>query len=129
MADVEAILHPQSTVEDRAGSGRGPLIATGIPASPGIASGIAVFDAWRALDAFDEGTPVILVRPETSPADEPAMGVAQGVLTSRGGLTSHTAVVARGRGLPAICGASIARDRRRLVRHGRRESSCVRATL
>ena len=74
-------------------------------ASPGEARGLAVFDAWRALDLVDEGHAVILVRPETSPADEPAMSVVAGVLTSRGGLGSHAAVIARGRGLPAVCGA------------------------
>ena len=97
-ADLELVLHPQ-------GAGAGPLLAVGIGASPGAASGVAVFDAWRALDLIDEGVSVILVRPETSPADEPAMAGADGVLTSSGGLTSHAAVVARGRGLPAVCGA------------------------
>jgi pyruvate, orthophosphate dikinase len=101
--DVEAVLHPQSGPP---ADGEGAVIATGLAASPGTATGVAVFDSWRALDAFDDGTAVILVRPETSPADEPAMAIAEGVLTSRGGLTSHTAVVARGRGLPAVCGAA-----------------------
>ena len=104
--DVELVLHPQSSA-GAAGEpgGSAAPIAVGIGASPGVATGVAVFDTWRALDAFDEGTDVILVRPETSPADEPAMAVAVGVLTSSGGLTSHAAVVARGRGLPAVCGA------------------------
>jgi pyruvate,orthophosphate dikinase len=98
-ADVEQILHPQAS------GSAGPVVATGLGASPGVASGVAVFDAWRALDADEDGLAVILVRPETSPADEPGLAVAVGVLTSRGGLTSHAAVVARGRGLPAVCGA------------------------
>jgi pyruvate,orthophosphate dikinase len=98
-ADVELVLHPQ------AGSATGTVLAVGIGASPGVASGLAVFDAWRALDLVDEGERVILVRPGTAPADEPGMAVAEGVLTSSGGLSSHAAVVARGRGLPAVCGA------------------------
>jgi pyruvate,orthophosphate dikinase len=97
--DVELVLHPQTS------GSAGRLLAVGIGASPGVATGVAVFDVWRAMDVFDEGTDVILVRPETAPADEPALAVAVGVLTSRGGLTSHAAVVARGRGLPAVCGA------------------------
>ena len=83
----------------------GELIATGLAASPGAARGVAVFDAWRALDAVDEGRSVILVATETSPADEPALSVVAGVVTSRGGMGSHAAVIARGRGLPAVCGA------------------------
>ena len=101
--DLELVLHPQGA------GGAGPVLAVGIGASPGAASGVAVFDAWRALDLIDEGARIILVRPETSPADEPAMALAEGVLTSSGGLTSHAAVVARGRGLPAVCGADALR--------------------
>ena len=98
VADVEAVLHAQGTGERR-------VLATGLAASPGVASGVAVFDAWRGLDTVDDGHDVILVRPETSPADEPCLSVACGVLTSRGGMASHAAVIARGRGLPAVCGA------------------------
>ncbi|HEY5154024.1 MAG TPA: putative PEP-binding protein [Acidimicrobiales bacterium] len=98
--DLELVLHPQGS------GGVGPVLAVGIGASPGSASGAAVFDTWRALDLVDEGIPVILVRPETAPADEPAMAMAEGILTSGGGMTSHAAVVARGRGLPAVCGAA-----------------------
>ncbi len=97
--DLELVLHPQGS------GGAGPLLAVGIGASPGAASGVAVFDAWRALDRIDEGARVILVRPGTAPGDEPAMALAEGVVTSGGGMTSHAAVVARGRGLPAVCGA------------------------
>jgi pyruvate, orthophosphate dikinase len=98
VADLEAVLHTQGTGERR-------VLAVGLAASPGVASGVAVFDAWRGLDTFDDGHDVILVRPETSPADEPCLSVACGVLTSRGGMASHAAVIARGRGLPAVCGA------------------------
>jgi len=110
-SDLEAVLHgpaagvPTGAPATRGSSAAGELIATGLAASPGAAQGTAVFDAWRALDAVDEGFDVILVRTETSPADEPAMSVVAGVLTSRGGLGSHAAVIARGRGLPAVCGA------------------------
>ncbi|MGI5239704.1 pyruvate, phosphate dikinase [Dactylosporangium sp. CA-139066] len=78
-------------------------IAAGVAASPGAAVGAAVFDARRAADA---DAPVILVRQETNPDDLPGMIAAQGILTSRGGKTSHAAVVARGMGKPCVCGAS-----------------------
>ncbi|MEI7592179.1 MAG: putative PEP-binding protein [Actinomycetes bacterium] len=104
-ADVELVLHPQAQIPADNRAEAGHVLAIGIGASPGVASGIAVFDTWRAMDLVDAGARVILVRPETSPADEPGMAVADGVLTSRGGLASHAAVVARGRGLPAVCGA------------------------
>jgi pyruvate,orthophosphate dikinase len=77
-------------------------IATGIPASPGAAVGRAVFDAHRA--AASDG-PTILVRRETNPDDLPGIVAAQGILTSRGGKTSHAAVVARGLGKTCVCGA------------------------
>jgi len=80
-------------------------IATGIPASPGAAVGHVVFDSKSAVDEAMKGTRVILVRNETSPEDLPGMVAAQGILTSRGGKTSHAAVVARGMGRVAICGA------------------------
>jgi pyruvate,orthophosphate dikinase len=83
----------------------GERLATGIPASPGAAVGEVVFDSKSAVDAALAGTPVILVRTETSPEDLPGMVAAQGILTSRGGKTSHAAVVARGMGRVAICGA------------------------
>jgi pyruvate,orthophosphate dikinase len=83
----------------------GERLATGIPASPGAAVGQVVFDSKSAVDAALAGTPVILVRTETSPEDLPGMVAAQGILTSRGGKTSHAAVVARGMGRVAICGA------------------------
>ncbi|EIC21093.1 pyruvate, phosphate dikinase [Thiorhodovibrio frisius] len=81
-------------------------VATGLPASPGAASGIAVFDADRAEQmGRDMGQKVILVREETKPEDIHGFFAAQGILTSRGGKTSHAAVVARGMGKPCVAGA------------------------
>ena len=82
----------------------GRLLAKGLNASPGAAGGKAVFDADRAERLGKAGTPVVLVRPETSPDDVHGMLVARGVLTARGGATSHAAVVARGLGLPCVAG-------------------------
>jgi pyruvate, orthophosphate dikinase len=84
-----------------------PVLATGLGASPGAAIGHAVFSAEEALEQSARGVPIILVRDETSPADVRGMQVAEGVLTSRGGLVSHAAVVARGWGIPAVVGAPI----------------------
>jgi pyruvate,orthophosphate dikinase len=81
-------------------------IATGLPASPGLASGPIATDPSGAVAAAETGTPAILVRAETSPEDVHGMSVAAGVLTSRGGLASHAAVVARGWGIPAVVGAT-----------------------
>lgn len=80
------------------------VVATGLPASPGAASGKAIFDADEAERLGKEGEKVILVRTETTPDDIHGVVVAQGVLTSRGGMTSHAAVVARGMGKPCVCG-------------------------
>ncbi|MDG4786701.1 pyruvate, phosphate dikinase [Micromonospora sp. WMMD1102] len=80
-------------------------LAVGIPASPGAASGRVVFDAVRAAQWAATGERVILVRRETNPDDLPGMIAAQGILTSRGGKTSHAAVVARGMGRTCVCGA------------------------
>jgi pyruvate, orthophosphate dikinase len=80
-------------------------IARGISASPGAAVGAAVFDSARAVAAAAAGKPVILVRRETNPDDLSGMIAAQGILTSRGGKTSHAAVVARGMGKTCVCGA------------------------
>jgi len=94
---------------------RGSLveIARGIPASPGAAVGEAVFDSKRAFDMSKAGKKVILIRRETSPDDLVGMVAAEGILTSRGGKTSHAAVVARGMGKTAICGTdSISVDER-----------------
>jgi len=80
-------------------------IATGVSASPGAAVGKVVFDSARAVELRDAGEPVILVRRETNPDDLHGMIAAKGILTSRGGKTSHAAVVARGMGKTCVCGA------------------------
>lgn len=80
-------------------------ITTGLAASPGAASGEVVLDAGRAIKLTDEGHSVILVRPETNPDDILGMQTAKGILTARGGLGSHAAIVARGWGKPAVVGA------------------------
>ncbi len=81
-------------------------VTKGIAASPGAASGIAVFDVKRAVELGENGTKVILVREETKPEDVPAFFSSSGILTSRGGKTSHAAVVARGMGKPCVVGCS-----------------------
>jgi pyruvate,orthophosphate dikinase len=98
---LEQMLYP------RLDSGfKGEPIAQGLPASPGAASGLAVFDADRAeLMGKAQGQKVILLREETKPEDIHGFFAAQGILTSRGGKTSHAAVVARGMGKPCVAGA------------------------
>ncbi|MFY1698777.1 MULTISPECIES: pyruvate, phosphate dikinase [unclassified Solwaraspora] len=86
-------------------SGAPEPIATGVGASPGAAVGTVVFDSARAVELAGQGAQVILVRRETNPDDLPGMIAAQGILTSRGGKTSHAAVVARGMGKTCLCGA------------------------
>jgi len=83
------------------------VIATGLLASPGSASGAVVFDADDAEVKGQNGEKVILVRTETTPDDVHGVVAAQGVLTSRGGMTSHAAVVARGMGKPCVCGCEV----------------------
>ncbi|MBX9365790.1 pyruvate, phosphate dikinase [Streptomyces sp. WAC04114] len=83
----------------------GDALAHGIPASPGAAAGAAVFDSAKAVRRAAAGEKVVLVRQETTPDDLPGMLAAQAVLTSRGGKTSHAAVVARGMGKVCVCGA------------------------
>jgi pyruvate,orthophosphate dikinase len=99
-AALDQLLHP--TIDPQA---ERKLIATGLPASPGAASGEIVFsaDEAEALKAKDKR--VILVRVETSPEDIHGMHAAEGILTTRGGMTSHAAVVARGMGKPCVSGA------------------------
>lgn len=80
-------------------------IASGLPASPGAAMGKCVFDADTAEKLGKAGEKVILIRTETTPEDIHGMVEAQGILTSHGGMTSHAAVLARGMGVPAVCGA------------------------
>jgi pyruvate,orthophosphate dikinase len=87
----------------------GKLLARGLNASPGAATGIAVFDPDTAAELGGKGQAVILVRPETNPDDVHGMLVARGILTARGGATSHAAVVARGLGKPCVAGAEAIR--------------------
>src|SRR3989440_7973312 len=82
-----------------------PVLARGLPASPGAATGEVVFDADEAEDLKKKGRDVILVRPETSPEDFHGIVAARAVLTARGGMTSHAAVVARGMGKTCVVGA------------------------
>src|SRR5436305_2492679 len=97
---VDQLLHPR--IDPKA---KPKVIAKGIDASPGAASGKAVFDADRAEEKAKKGEAVILVRIETNPDDVHGMIAAKGVLTARGGKTSHAAVVARGMGKPCVAGA------------------------
>ena len=97
---LSQLLHPVIDV-----SARATPIATGLPASPGAASGIAVFDPDVAEQRASSGTSVILVRDETTPEDFHGIVAAKAVLTCRGGMTSHAAVVARGMGKCAVVGA------------------------
>ena len=99
-ATLDQLLHP--TVDPHA---RRNVIGSGLPASPGAASGEIVFSAEEAVEAEAAGRKVILVRVETSPEDIHGMHAAEGILTTRGGMTSHAAVVARGMGIPCIVGA------------------------
>ncbi len=85
-------------------SAKNELLAKGLPASPGAAVGTLVFDSDVAEEMGQKGQKVILVRPETKPDDMPGIVYSQGILTSRGGMTCHAAVVARGMGKPAIVG-------------------------
>jgi len=80
------------------------VLGTGLPASPGAAQGTVVFSAEEAVAVAETGRKVVLVRRETSPEDIAGMNVAEGILTSRGGMTSHAAVVARGMGKPCVAG-------------------------
>src|SRR5947207_9907332 len=96
---LEQVLHPQFA--DKAAT----VLAKGLAASPGAAVGRCYFTADEAAEAAERGEKVVLVRTETSPEDVHGMMVAEGILTSRGGLVSHAAVVARGWGKPAVVGA------------------------
>ena len=99
-AALDQLLHP--TIDPKA---ERKIIATGLPASPGAASGAIVFNSDEAESAKKNGRKVILVRVETSPEDIHGMHAAEGILTTRGGMTSHAAVVARGMGKPCVSGA------------------------
>ncbi len=101
-ATLDQLLHPtiaEGAVRD--------VIGTGLPASPGAATGIIVFNPDEAEKMKAQGHDVILVRVETSPEDIHGMNAAQGILTQRGGMTSHAAVVARGMGKPCVSGAGM----------------------
>jgi len=99
-ASLDQLLHP--TLDP---SAKTTALARGLPASPGAASGKVVFSAEEAESLAARGEAVILVRIETSPEDIHGMHAAKGVLTTRGGMTSHAAVVARGMGRPCVAGA------------------------
>ena len=99
-ASLDQLLHP--TLDPKAEKF---ILATGLPASPGAGSGEVVFDSAEAERMVGEGRKVILVRIETSPEDINGMHAARGILTARGGMTSHAAVVARGMGRPCVSGA------------------------
>ena len=102
---VDAFLHPRFADDSRTDAVQdGRLFATGLNVSPGAAVGRAVFDADTAVDQAASGEPVILVRPETRPDDVHGMLAAEGIVTSRGGRTSHAALVARQFGKPAVVG-------------------------
>ncbi|MCD6532073.1 pyruvate, phosphate dikinase, partial [bacterium] len=99
---LDQLLHPTFDPEEEK---KFEVIAKGLPASPGAATGKVVFDADTAEEWAEKGEKVILVRIETSPEDIGGMAVSQGILTARGGMTSHAAVVARGMGIPCVAGA------------------------
>ncbi|MBV9756062.1 MAG: pyruvate, phosphate dikinase, partial [Alphaproteobacteria bacterium] len=99
-AALDQLLHP--TLDPKAPR---KLLAKGLPASPGAAAGAVVFNADEAESRAAKGEAVILVRIETSPEDIHGMHAARGILTTRGGMTSHAAVVARGMGRPCVAGA------------------------
>jgi pyruvate, orthophosphate dikinase len=99
-SSLDQLLHP--TLDPDA---QRTLLAKGLPASPGAASGAVVFTADEAESRAQKGEAIILVRVETSPEDIHGMHAARGILTTRGGMTSHAAVVARGMGRPCVAGA------------------------
>jgi pyruvate, orthophosphate dikinase len=103
-SSLDQLLHP--TIDPRVVR---EVIGSGLPASPGAATGEIVFTSEDAVMAEEEGRKVILVRMETSPEDIHGMHAAEGVLTTRGGMTSHAAVVARGMGIPCVAGAGTMR--------------------
>jgi pyruvate,orthophosphate dikinase len=103
--EVDQLLHPYFDPEAKlSAEEQGDLLAAGLNASPGAATGKVAFDAGRAKELGGAGEAVILVRPETAPDDVPGMLASKGVLTQHGGMTSHAAVVARGSNLPGVVG-------------------------
>ncbi len=113
--DLDQLLHPAVDPDAKPAT-----LAKGLPASPGAASGVAVFLADDAFARKEKGERVILVRAETNPDDIHGMDAAEGILTSTGGMTSHAAVVARGMGTPCVvgCGAVQVSERNREFRVG-----------
>src|SRR3990167_407730 len=108
-AQLDQLLHPRIPSDDenkKAGGASYDVIVKGLPASPGAAVGKVVFDSDEAFNLAAKGEDVILVRVETSPDDIKGMHAARAIVTARGGMTSHAAVVARGMGRPCVCGAS-----------------------
>ena len=103
VGQIDQLLHPTF---DQDAEAEATILVTGLPASPGAASGRIYFDAKDAVVAAEKGIRAILVRQETSPEDLAGMAVAAGILTARGGMTSHAAVVARGMGKCCIAGCS-----------------------
>lgn len=100
-ANLDQLLHPSLDPQAQVDT-----ILKGLPASPGAACGVVVFSSQEAEKRAENGEKVLLVRIETSPEDIKGMHVSQGILTARGGMTSHAAVVARGMGTPCVSGAS-----------------------
>ena len=98
-AEVEQLLHAQMADGPSA-----QVLARGVAASPGAASGRVCLSVDAVLDADDEGIPAVYIRPLTTPADEVAMSAAVGIVTAKGGMASHAAVIARGWGIPAVVG-------------------------
>ncbi len=117
-AALDQLLHP--TLDPKAPR---DVLTKGLPASPGAASGYAVFDSDTAEKRANAGDSVILIRVETSPEDIHGMHAARGILTARGGMTSHAAVVARGMGRPCVSGAGSLsiNAREKVMRVGSRE--------
>ena len=105
-AQLDQLLHPHLDPTAEKGF---TALGTGLPASPGAAVGTIVFDAHLAHDKNEAGEKVVLVRNETSPEDLIGMNASQGILTARGGMTSHAAVVARGMGKCCVAGCSAAK--------------------
>ena len=108
-SQLDQLLHPRIPNEQEQKAAKTPpydVIVKGLPASPGAAVGKVVFDSEEAFLLAAKGEDVILVRVETSPDDIKGMHAARAIVTARGGMTSHAAVVARGMGRPCVCGAS-----------------------
>jgi pyruvate, orthophosphate dikinase len=99
--DLESLLHPQVQL-----SGREAEFARGLPAAVGAAVGRIALSSDRAVELTENGESVVLIAEETTPGDLPGILAAKGIVTSRGGLAAHAAVVARGLGRPAVCGAT-----------------------